>query len=816
MEPLQPGDLRRIGPYRLVGRLGAGGMGAVFLGRSAAGRTVAVKVIRPELADDPRFRARFKAEVSAARAVSGAFTAPVIDADADAELPWLATAFVSGISLHQAVVRHGPLPEPVLRALTAGMAEALVGIHDAGLTHRDLKPGNVLLALDGPHVIDFGIARDARGAGLTEPGVLLGTPAYMSPEQARAQPLTAASDVFALGATLGFAARGEAVFGTGPAIEVLIRVVEAEPDLAAVPPGLRLLIAACLAKDPADRPTPRQVVEAVERGPKPVIVGAWLPPAVLADIDEVTRLLAPQRHADPNPDPNRGRATGPNPDPNTDRATGTAATAPVNRPAPAGSHDGTFRLVPAADAFADLALPDPGRPAPDSSGAPGPGPSTPGRRRVLLAAAGTVLALGAGGTALALARGTRTAGPSLTDVTRPLATTAVATPLWTLPLTDPLVQLTGSSDTVVLASATALRAVDSAGKPRWGPVPNATFPQDTPVAVSGGAVLAAHNAAPFQAPAALRAIDLATGTVRWTSAASEGLETSVSVVGVVGSTVYLTGYETDLQPTEHPVGGARHDFVRAVDTAHGTRLWHATYPQWREAQQVRLLLPGSGPHLLRVSTNLDGTSPQLFGLDASASGRTLWQQPAPASAAARAGDDGTVFVGHRDDSRHRWAAGRFLYLARQLYAVDPATGDVSWHTRAPSAPTAVAVSEDGTVVYAAGSDFQRHIQVCALDAATGDLRWAGTLPSNAGTVSVPGAAPVPGSSNDLLALQCADGHLYLWANGRAWALNPADGTARWSYQFSGVDPTVTNSVLFWAGGGVLYGVTGSTLVAVGA
>ncbi|MFE7782577.1 serine/threonine-protein kinase [Streptomyces nigrescens] len=258
MEPLDPSDPPRVGPYTLLGRLGSGGMGSVYLGRSAGGRTVAVKLIRPELGGDPKFRARFRAEVSAARAASGAFTAPVVDADPDAAVPWMATAFVPGISLHRAVAIGGPLPETALRALTAGIAEALVTIHAAGLTHRDLKPANVLLALDGPYVIDFGIARAAEGTALTTTGVVLGTPAYMSPEQGKGEPLSPASDMFSLGATLAFAALGASPFGTGRVPDVLKRVVEDEPDLSAVPDGLRLMVAACLAKDPTDRPTPRQ------------------------------------------------------------------------------------------------------------------------------------------------------------------------------------------------------------------------------------------------------------------------------------------------------------------------------------------------------------------------------------------------------------------------------------------------------------------------------------------------------------------------------------------------------------------------------
>ncbi|USA03490.1 serine/threonine protein kinase [Streptomyces lydicamycinicus] len=290
MKQLEAGDPRQIGPYTLLGRLGAGGMGAVYLGR-ARGRTVAVKVVRPDLAQDDAFRDRFQREVEAARLVSGAFTAPVVDADTRDELPWMATAFVVGVSLDQAVSARGPLPEGALWALTAGVAEALASVHDAGLIHRDLKPANVLLALDGPRVIDFGIARAVDGTALTSTGAIIGSAPYMSPEQAVGEALTSASDMFSLGSAIAFAAGGESLFGAGAAAGVLFRIVHTEPDLGAVPAGLRDLIASCLAKNPEDRPTPRQVSESVEREGHPIPSGGWLPEAVAADIIAVRAVM---------------------------------------------------------------------------------------------------------------------------------------------------------------------------------------------------------------------------------------------------------------------------------------------------------------------------------------------------------------------------------------------------------------------------------------------------------------------------------------------------------------------------------------------
>jgi hypothetical protein len=254
MEPLFPNDPRSVGEFQLRARLGSGGMGRVYLGYSPAGRAVAVKVVRPGLAGDPEFSRRFTREVDAARAVSGMYTAPVVAAGPDDDPPWLATAFVPGPSLAELVERHGPLPEPAAWRLAAGLAEALRAVHACGLVHRDLKPANVLLALDGPHLIDFGISRALDGVSLTQTGMVVGTPGYMSPEQADGKKAGPPSDVFSFGALLAFAATGKAPFGHGSVAAILYRLVSGEPDLDGVQPGLRDVITGCMAKDPGQRP----------------------------------------------------------------------------------------------------------------------------------------------------------------------------------------------------------------------------------------------------------------------------------------------------------------------------------------------------------------------------------------------------------------------------------------------------------------------------------------------------------------------------------------------------------------------------------
>ncbi|OLT34797.1 hypothetical protein BJF79_32975 [Actinomadura sp. CNU-125] len=266
MEPLHDDDPAEVGPYALTSRLGGGGMGQVFLGRSPGGRPVAVKLVRAEYAADDGFRRRFAAEVAAARRVGGFYTAQVVDADPDADRPWLVTAYVPGPSLQAAVTGHGPLPPAAVRTLGAGLAEGLAAVHACGLVHRDLKPGNVLLADDGPRVIDFGIVRALEAASGTRSGVIVGTVAYMAPEQARGdREIGPPADVFALGSVLAFAATGEPPFGRSPAAPVMYRIQHADPDLTGVPAELRDLIAACLAREPGDRPAVAEVLRACAR-----------------------------------------------------------------------------------------------------------------------------------------------------------------------------------------------------------------------------------------------------------------------------------------------------------------------------------------------------------------------------------------------------------------------------------------------------------------------------------------------------------------------------------------------------------------------
>ena len=374
MEPLTGDDPDQVAGYRLRARLGAGGMGRVYLAFTAGGRPVALKMIRPELGGEADFRGRFRQEVEAARRVHGLYTAQVLDADPDASPPWLVTAYVPGPSLQEAVAAHGPLPAGTALLLMAGVAEALQAIHAAGLVHRDLKPSNVLLAADGPRVIDFGIARAAEATTVTRTGMAVGSPPFMAPEQVEGRPVSPATDVFALGSVVGYAALGRLPFGTGNDHAMLYRIVNQAPDLDGCPPEVRPLIERCLAKEPAARPSPEEIIRecgARTAGHTLQIARSWLPPAVAAGLaPAVAAGLAPAV------------------------AAGLAPTVPPDEPA-------VPPFQPTVTATAGPAGPRPGLPSGSSSGSSsGPGPGGPGlagriRRRPLAAALGAVVVAGA-------------------------------------------------------------------------------------------------------------------------------------------------------------------------------------------------------------------------------------------------------------------------------------------------------------------------------------------------------------------------------------------------------------------------------------
>jgi serine/threonine protein kinase len=296
MMRLRREDPRVVGSFRLHRRLGAGGMGVVYLGSDRRGQRVALKVIRPDLAEDQEFRLRFAREVSAARRIRGGCTARLVAADLEAERPWFATQYVPGPSLHDKVAEEGPLSAADVAAVGAALSEGLVAVHEAGVVHRDLKPSNILLSPKGPRIIDFGIAWATGASTLTHVGTAVGSPGFLAPEQVRGAAVTPATDVFALGATLAYAATQDSPFGQGSSEVMLYRVVHEEPQLHGVPDALAPLVRACLAKDPEERPSTLQLslrlkeIAAREAQGMPDV----RPPVPRADPDRPTGRLAEQ------------------------------------------------------------------------------------------------------------------------------------------------------------------------------------------------------------------------------------------------------------------------------------------------------------------------------------------------------------------------------------------------------------------------------------------------------------------------------------------------------------------------------------------
>ncbi|MGW7356593.1 serine/threonine-protein kinase [Streptomyces sp. NPDC054802] len=420
MEQLAPGDPQSIGEYRILARLGAGGMGQVYLARSDRGRTVAVKLVRQELAEQEEFRDRFRLEVRSALRVGGQWTAPVLDADTEAPIPWVATGYIAGPSLHAVVSgEHGPLPERSVRLLASGLAHALTDIHAAGLIHRDLKPSNILLTIDGPRVIDFGIARaldTVTDGGLTRTGALVGSPGFMSPEQVRGQHVTAACDVFCLGSVLAYAATGRLPFGAADSggHAQMFRIAQEEPDLVGVPAGLLDLVRDCLHKEPEDRPALAQVLErtTADSDGEP-----WLPGALIAQLGRhaVQLLDAEDRPRTPDALP-----AAPPPSSRPPAMPPTLTAPPRHEPAPAPGPAPAFTPqstpVPAPPPHYGqppyygqpgqaYGYPQPYAPAPYPPAGHGPAAPPPRRSRggtLALIAVALVVALGAGGSVYAL------------------------------------------------------------------------------------------------------------------------------------------------------------------------------------------------------------------------------------------------------------------------------------------------------------------------------------------------------------------------------------------------------------------------------
>jgi outer membrane protein assembly factor BamB len=640
VEGLRPEDPDRVGGYWLLGRLGEGGMGVVYLGRSPGGRTVAVKVIRERFAADPRYRARFRREAAAAAQVTSTVTAPVLDADPDASAPWLVTAYLVGVTLREAVDGHGPLPPDAVRVVAAGLGEALAEIHRIGMTHRDIKPSNLMLTVDGPRLIDFGIARPQDATAITLVGSVIGTPGFMAPEQARGEPVGPAADVFAAGAILAYAATGQAPFGAGDAATILGRMERVQADLTGIADlPVQQVVAACLARRPADRPGAAALLDLTATGERG---RDWLPASVLEEID-------------------RRGATDP-------------AAFPDPRPTSA-------ELMAEATADSVVARPGP-------------------RRRTLLIGGGAAVAAAFAGVALFRDEDEPTS-VAVPPATEPPATTTSAPPptatrRWRTKVSDYYPDVyTAGGVVVAIGQDDRMHAIDlGSGKVRW------TVPTTLIGKVDNGRVFAAENTNPvlrayaprtgavrwsYQPPFSevvvqlvdtgsvtcfgfdtLRALDSASGAGRWTAAvaAQSGLAARGGII-VAASDTALTAVAADTGRTRWTyridapfylaVGDRavfatdRNGALHAVASSSGKALW-------RNAAMLVACTPVPAGDVVY----LGGGRGEVIALDA-ATGARKWSR--------EYGRD--CVVGHADGLLH-------VSLGDAIHVLDATDGSTRW------------------------------------------------------------------------------------------------------------------------------------------
>ena len=710
MRPLGVDDPRVIGEFRLHAQLGAGGMGRVFLASSPGGHEVAVKVVHPYLARDDIFRGRFRREVAAAQAVNGGCAAPVIAAGPDDDPPWLATAYVPGPSLQEAVTATGPLPDDAAVKLAAGLAEALRAIHACGLVHRDLKPGNVLLAADGPRVIDFGIARALDGTVLTAAESALDSP-FMSPEQAQGLPTGPASDVFSLGGVVYFAATGDGPFGTGHPPVMLYRIMHTEPDLDRLPPGLRDLAASCLAKDPAQRPAPAELATALMGSAPPGDSPAAFWPAPIA------RLIA-DHQSRPAADPPR------EPSP-----AAPSAAEPPTEPQPVEPQAAAAPPEPEA-ADAPPAVPLPAEATPDT----GP-PSGVGRRRALAALAGVAV----GGLAVAgwelirpspLAPGTRRPTANRVTARRAGPPDQPGAKIWSYPVDSP-VEAVAAAGPIVFAGTgeNSVYALDAdTGALVWR--------REITHAVHDQLVLAGNNVIIGDGiGGGVYALDATTGRQRWrvSSGAVRGLAAADGVV--------YAGFAI----RSHTAGG-----VTALSADRGQVMWTVEFG--------RKLDTTGGLAVSRGVVYVTTSHGEIYAFRA-ADGRRLWRiagRKVTFGLAPPVVASGVVYA----------SSGNSIPV---LYAVHAATGRGLWHRALGAAafPAYLAVA-DG-VVYAGltrinGAAGLNAGGLSALHAATGRQLWQ--VPVAGGVDLAPSTAPgvvYTGSNNGALDAWQAGTGTRLWS-----------------------------------------------------
>ncbi|MDT0305357.1 serine/threonine-protein kinase [Streptomyces sp. DSM 44917] len=729
VEQLTQHDPRRIGPFEVLGRLGAGGMGLVYLARSASGRRVAIKTVRSELAEDQLFRVRFTREVEAARAVSGFYTAAVVDADPKAAVPWLATAYVPAPSLEEIVNECGPLPPQAVRWLAAGIAEALQSIHGAGLVHRDMKPSNVLVVEDGPRVIDFGIASGVSNTRLTMTNVAVGTPAYMSPEQARdSRSVSGASDIFSLGSTLVFAATGHPPYHGANPVETVFMLLRDRPDLTGLPDEMLPLIESLMMHKAEERPSPADLTAQLAPhlfagGDDTGTASAWLPPGAVALIERRRGRgpqIAPAGRAAPSPAP----SSAPSPAPGA-RAAVSLPTAPSPPPSAAPPMPSSppslpppATPVPAAEDAVRLPSaprlpigpgpqrgepaapgdhlvphsPDWARPPTGAASAPMPSPSTahPGQSQAAV----------------------RTSDPAAPARWRP----------WRFRMNNDLWGTPVVRDGLLYVTSFEVHALDVASGRRQFKTREVAWS----MAVTGGRVLASDGPS-------LYALDATDGSDRWRVPTD--------------SWIYALRAERGTVVTATRGGG-----VQAWESGTGERLWEISGAQADfETHDTAPVVHGGVVYVWGEG--------MLSALEAR-TGSPLWRYPVGDTAAT---GGLPVRVTPTDDGLLLVCAGS------RVLALDAATGGERWRFDGPAAILCPAAYQPAGSA-AAGVYFTDYRgMVYALDLATGADRWG------IATEARQSAEPVV----------VADGLVHLGSGVAMYTLDAVSGTPRWRYAVGG-------------------------------
>ncbi|PSJ30616.1 hypothetical protein B7P34_00995 [Streptosporangium nondiastaticum] len=791
MDALSPTGPDRVGPYRLEGRLGAGGMGEVFLGRSPGGRQVAVKLIRQEHAADPQFRRRFAREVEAARQVGGFHTAQVIDADPEAESPWLVTAYIPGRSLDEVVASDGPLASETVGALGAGLAEGLAAIHACGLVHRDLKPSNVIMSDDGPRIIDFGIARPVGASSLTSAGVVIGTFAFMSPEQVRADQAHAAGDVFSLGAVLAYAATGRGPFDAETIPAIVHRILNEAPELGEVSGTLRNTIEACLAKDPDDRPA----------------------------ASDLLTVLGPATGR-----PRASEASGTSRTPGTSGAS-RASDAPAREaPSPPSPPSATLPLATQPTVKTPQTATPPG--------APPPAPQGLGRRRVLGLAGGALALVGGG-----LIAATRLSGKDHGDEKPPTPLTNVPTarPLWQSRDIPTVSALTAHPDGVLctgyepedsIRERTALWNLGAKGTIAWHlPLPDLAVIRSRGLGsgvVDQGTFYFGGSGPRYvsgskKVPTQVVAVDLARGTRAWSAELDEPPRYVDAICGIKDGRLYATSTTTTWGP--RPV-------LWAVDIASRQKVWRCETgyerKNLRRGASSTLIVPRFGGRVFHLASSHDaGQEAQLQAFDAAHSYIEGWKAALPEA------------LGNVSDQPSLCAAeNALIYASSSLVCLDPESGERLWTKEQPSGSydgfsTPVA-GADGSLVYvvsrirdtAESGKRVTALTLQALDPRSGKERWRSSVAAEIGSQEKPGPVNllIDGSTLYVLVGQVVnveyDEDSYIDGNNPVlhpfvWAVDAAGGTSRWKY----VPPGPFNAA---AGYGRLYVSTRDGVVALSA